>query len=78
MGTNRSNDEIRNVSMVYINQLVMPHRTLEPGRLPSANIPCQRASYHANEAAAFLEAALPIDERLLAILLRKKFRTLLK
>ncbi|MEN9718265.1 MAG: hypothetical protein RIQ99_1143 [Pseudomonadota bacterium] len=32
----------------------------------------------ANEAAAFLEAVLPIDERLLAILLRKKFRALLK
>jgi DNA-binding transcriptional MerR regulator len=30
------------------------------------------------EAAAFLEAVLPIDERLMAILLRKKFRALLK
>ena len=32
----------------------------------------------AKEAAAFLEAVLPIDERLLAILLRKKFRALLR
>lgn len=32
----------------------------------------------AKEAAAFLEAVLPIDERLLAILLRKKFRAMLK
>ncbi|MEY3658813.1 MAG: hypothetical protein RL425_1574 [Pseudomonadota bacterium] len=32
----------------------------------------------AKEAAAFLEAVLPIDERMLAILLRKKFRAMLK
>jgi hypothetical protein len=38
----------------------------------------QWANAPTKEAVAFLEAVLPIDERLMAVLLRKKFRNLLK